>query len=50
MTNQTNTTMFTCTATHGKTYQTRKFITFHPGGANQKAKKWLAKMDERKAA
>ncbi len=50
MTNQTNTTMFTCTATHGKTYKTRKFFSLNMN-ANKKAKAWLAKMDDtRKAA
>ena len=49
MTNKTHTTMFTCFATHGKTYQSKKFFSLNMN-ANKKAKKWLAQMDARKAA
>jgi len=49
MRNQTDTTMFTCFATYGKTYKTRKFYTVTPYAAKQKAQKWFKEM-EKKAA
>jgi len=50
MTNQTDTTMFTCFATHAKTYTAKKFYTWSPYAAKQKAQKWLKEMDGKKAA
>jgi hypothetical protein len=49
MTNQTNTTFFTCTATSAVTFETKKFFSIFANKAHEAAREWLKEQDKKAA-